>query len=571
MSSLTMRYVGGDRLTEAEKALQRLFDQTPAIAVQAYDPKRRVVYWNKASESLYGYSESEALGRRLEDLIIPPEMTVMVAKAHEEWLTHGTPIPAAELLLKRKDGSRVPVFSSHVMIERADGEFEMYCIDIDLSSLKQSEAELARLAHFDSLTNLPNRAMVQMRLEHAIYRGQRHDFGVAVLLLGIDRFKNVNESFGHPVGDELLVALSRRLATRLRAGDTLARFGGDEFLVALECLNEPAEAARVAESLLRLLDAPFVLSGGQELFVGLSIGISHFPEDSDNVTMLIQHADTALHQAKSEGRGVYRYFTAELTRSAQLRVELETRLRWAIERKEFELYYQPKVDLTSERIVGCEALIRWNDAVRGLVGPTEFIPLAEETGLIVAIGEWALGAACEQLAAWHEAGFMNVSVAVNLSARQIWQSSLPTRVGDIIKRTGAPPECLELELTESMIMGQEETLAARLGELKALGVSLALDDFGTGYSSLAYLKRFPIDALKVDRSFVHDIPNDSDSNEIASAIVAMAHSLRLKVVAEGIETPAQVAFFRALGCELAQGYHYGRPMPAAAFTRLLGA
>lgn len=570
MSSLTLRYVAGDKPGEAEQALQRLFDQTPAIAVQAYDPHRRVVYWNKASESLYGYRESEAIGQRLEDLIIPPEMVAMVAIAHEEWLTKDIPIPAAELLLMRKDGSRVPVFSSHVMIERAAGERELYCIDIDLSSLKQSEAELARLAHFDSLTGLPNRAMVQMRLEHAIYRGQRHDFGVAVLLLGIDRFKNVNESFGHPVGDELLVALSRRFATRLRAGDTLARFGGDEFLVALECLNEAAEAARVAESLLRLLDAPFVLSGGQELFVGVSVGISHFPEDSDNVTMLVQHADTALHQAKAKGRGNYCFFTAELTRSAQLRVELETRLRWAIERQEFELYYQPKVDLASERIVGCEALIRWNDGARGVVGPIEFIPLAEETGLIVAIGEWALAAACEQLAAWHDAGHTDLSVAVNLSARQIWQSSLPTRVGEIIKRTGANPACLELELTESMIMGQEETLAARLHELKALGVTLALDDFGTGYSSLAYLKRFPIDALKVDRSFVRDIPNDSNSKEIASAIVAMAHSLRLKVVAEGIETREQVGFFRDHGCELAQGYHYGHPMPAEAFTGLLG-
>jgi len=485
----------------------------------------------------------------------------------------GPPIPAAELMLMHKSRSRVSVFSSHVMVARPSGEREMYCIDIDLSSLRRSEAELARLAHFDSLTNLPNRAMAQIRIEHALDRARRHDFGVAVLLLGIDRFKNVNESFGHPVGDELLVVLSTRFARRLRAGDTLARFGGDEFLVVLECLDEPAEAARVADALLRQLDEPFVLSGGQQLFVGMSIGISYFPDDSNDVTMLLQHADTALHQAKAAGRGTYRFFTAELTRAAQVRMELETRLRWAIERQEFELYYQPKVDLASQRVVGCEALIRWNDETCGLVGPDGFIPIAEETGLIVAIGEWALHAACEQLVDWQEAGHLELSVAVNLSARQMWQSSLPARVEDIIKRTGVRAASLELELTESMIMGQEETLAARMHELKALGVSLALDDFGTGYSSLSYLKRFPIDVLKIDlkidRSFVRDIPGDNDSNEIAAAIIAMAHSLRLKVVAEGIETPEQVGFFRAHGCRLAQGYLFGHPMKADAFSRLL--
>nr|MBL8456580.1 EAL domain-containing protein [Zoogloeaceae bacterium] len=567
--SLTVRYIDGDKVLEAEQALRRIFDNTPAIAVQAYDADRRVVYWNRASEDLYGYAAAEAIGCRLEELIIPPELTEIVVAAHEAWLGGGPPIPAAELMLMHKNRSRVSVFSSHVMVARPSGEREMYCIDIDLSSLRRSEAELARLAHFDSLTNLPNRAMAQIRIEHALDRARRHDFGVAVLLLGIDRFKNVNESFGHPVGDELLVVLSTRFARRLRAGDTLARFGGDEFLVVLECLDEPAEAARVADALLRQLDEPFVLSGGQQLFVGMSIGISYFPDDSNDVTMLLQHADTALHQAKAAGRGTYRFFTAELTRAAQVRMELETRLRWAIEREEFELYYQPKVDLASQRVVGCEALIRWNDETCGLVGPDGFIPIAEETGLIVAIGEWALHAACEQLVDWHEAGHLELSVAVNLSARQMWQSSLPARVEDIIKRTGVRAASLELELTESMIMGQEETLAARMHELKALGVSLALDDFGTGYSSLSYLKRFPIDVLKIDRSFVRDIPGDNDSNEIAAAIIAMAHSLRLKVVAEGIETPEQVGFFRAHGCRLAQGYLFGHPMKADAFSRLL--
>lgn len=571
MTAFKVRYIDGDRIVDGDSALQLLFDHTPAISVQGYNRDRQVIYWNKASEVLYGYTAIEALGRQLEDLIIPDEMREFVIAAQQAWVKGGPAIPAAELSLRRKDGSRVLVFSSHVMIEGADGEREMYCIDVDLTSLKRSEAELARLAHFDTLTGLPNRMMAQMRLQHAIDRGQRHHFGVSVLLIGIDRFKGVNESFGHHVGDELLVAIAHRFAQRLRVSDTLARFGGDEFLVALESIAEPSEAARVAQSLIDMLAEPFVLSGGQTVFVAVSIGISHFPADADNVAMIVQHADTALHRAKADGRGRYFFFTAELAAAARARLQTETRLRWALERNEFVLYYQPKVELGSGRIVGAEALLRWHDGERGLIGPAEFIPIAEETGLIVAIGEWALRAACAQLVRWHEAGHDILTLAVNLSARQIWQTDLPARVAGILTETGAPPEHIELELTESMLMGQEDVIAERLHTLKRLGVSIALDDFGTGYSSLAYLQRFPIDVLKVDRGFVKDIPTNTDSMEITSAIIAMAKSLRLKVVAEGVEAEEQAAFLLSHGCRLAQGYHFGRPMPAESFLHLVEA
>ena len=533
------------------------------------DLEPRIVAVNRAYTEITGYSEVESLGRNPnlirsghQDASFYSEMwQSLTDKGHWQ----------GEIWNRRKSGEVYPQWLTISTVRDDHGEPRNYVgVMTDISQLKRSEAELERLAHYDPLTQLPNRALVRLRLEHAIDQAGRNDHSIAVLFVDLDRFKNVNDSFGHPVGDELLVAIAQRLKSRLRSEDTLARLGGDEFLLVLEHVHEPSEAGQVAQTLINLLDDPFVLSGGQEVYIGSSVGISLYPQDSRSTTELIQHADAAMYQAKAHGRNTYRFFTAELSIAAHRRVQLETRLRRALERDEFRLYYQPKVDVETGRIVGCEALLRWQDPEHGLVPPADFIPVAEETGLIVGLGEWALRTACEQAQAWRRAGLPPLTMAVNLSARQLWQPELPHRIGEIIAQTGFPPEWLELELTESMIMGQEALAAERLASLKALGLRLAIDDFGTGYSSLAYLKRFPIDVLKIDRSFVDDIPQDVNDMEIASAIVAMARALRIEVVAEGVETAAQLAFLREQRCAMYQGFLFSEPVPADAFARLPG-
>lgn len=575
----TAQRKAANKLVESERRFRALFERTPSIAVQGYDRERRVIYWNRASEEMYGFSAEEAVSRRLEDLIIPAPMREGVVSAIEAWLgDRSRPVEAGELTLKRKDGSPTHVFSSHVLLDGPGGEPELYCIDVDLnrqkqaaSELERSEAQLQQLAHYDPLTGLPNRTLALILLEQALNHARRHGHGVGVLFVDLDRFKNINDSFGHPVGDELLKQIAKRLATRVRAEDTLARLGGDEFLHVLERLEDPSEAGLVAESLIALLDMPFTLSGGQEVYVGTSVGISIFPRDSDTPVGLIQHADAALYKAKEDGRKTFSYFTAELGVAAQKRIELETRLRRAVEREEFILHYQPKLAVDGGRIIGCEALLRWLSPDLGLVQPSDFIPVAEETGLIEAIGEWVLRKACRQAVQWSRHGLPELDVAVNLSARQLWQAELPVRIAGILHETGLDPNRLELELTESVIMGQETLAAERFGQLKSLGVKLAIDDFGTGYSSLAYLKRFPIDVLKIDRSFVRDIPDDANDMAIAAAIVAMARALRLTVVAEGVETLAQLAFLAEKACYAYQGYLFSPPVPAEDFERLLAA
>ena len=441
----------------------------------------------------------------------------------------------------------------------------------NVSERKRSEAELHHLAHHDPLTGLPNRLLLHTRLDYAVERARRSRTIGAVLFLDLDRFKVINDSLGHPAGDELLQQVAHRLRLRLREADTLARVGGDEFVAIVEDLPSVGDAAHMARELIDQVKAPFRLGGGETVYVGCSVGISVFPDDGGDADVLIQHADTALYRAKDDGRDHFSFYTSAQTAVINHRRALEGALRDAVDNGEFELHYQPLVSLADGRAVGSEALIRWRKPGEGLVPPAEFIPLAEETGLIVPMGDWVLREACGQMKRWIDAGFDLDTIAVNLSPRQFRHADLNRRIEAILAETGLPARHLELEITEGAIMENGDDAAARLGALRRLGVRLAIDDFGTGYSSLAYLKRFPLDKLKIDQSFVRDIPGDAADREIASTIVAMARNLKLRVLAEGIETRSQFDFLVGLRCDVGQGYLFSRPLPGGAFALWLGA
>jgi diguanylate cyclase (GGDEF)-like protein len=435
--------------------------------------------------------------------------------------------------------------------------------------LKQKESELKYLALHDSLTGLPNRLLLVSRLQQAVDR-TRHDGGRgAFLFLDLDHFKNVNESLGHVAGDELLQLVATRLQRRLGDGEVLARMGGDEFVVLLESVREPQAAAQFAQVLIEALKEAFVLAGGQEVYIGTSIGICIFPDDSCSVDQIIRNADAALYQAKGAGRGGFRFYTEALTVAANERVEMESALRRGLERGEFTLHYQPLVTMADCRIVGVEALVRWRPPGGEMIAAARFVPVAEETGLIIPLGEWVLREACAQMKAWLDDGRTLDTMAVNLSPHQFGRPNLHETIGNILAETGLPAHFLELEITEGSLMESGFDVERKLNALKALGVRLAIDDFGTGYSSLAYLKRFPVDKLKVDQSFVRDIPDSRAGMEITAAVVGLGRALNLEVLAEGVETEVQLAHLRELGCDTAQGYLFARPMPAAEINDLL--
>jgi diguanylate cyclase (GGDEF)-like protein len=406
-------------------------------------------------------------------------------------------------------------------------------------------------------------------MEHAMKVALRDGKIMALLMIDLDRFKEVNDSFGHLAGDELLQQVAKQLSYRLRSVDTLCRLGGDEFTVLLEEVSHSEDAARVANDIITALSEPWLLSNGKEVRIGASIGISLFPEHGATPVELLQQADTALYQAKAEGRARFKYFSEDLTRSARARMDLEVRLRRAIDKGELRVYYQPQVNVSTGRIVGAEALIRWQDPDEGLIPPLRFISVAEETGLITSIGNWILKETCFQGKRWIDAGLQPLTLAVNVSPHQFLHSNIEEIMAETLAETGFPANRLELELTESALMQRENKAIQVLNSLHALGVRLAIDDFGTGYSSLAYLKLFPLDVLKIDKSFIDDIPHLRDDMEIAATIVAMAHTLRLKVLAEGVETEAQLAFLQAQGCDLYQGYLSSPPVPAEEFEKLL--
>jgi len=431
----------------------------------------------------------------------------------------------------------------------------------------RKQESLYRLAHYDVLTGLPNRLLFFDRLQQALSQASRHGTLLGVMLLDLDRFKAINDSFGHTAGDALLQSVSRRISACIRDGDTVARLGGDEFTLLLQDIRQAHHAALVAQKIIEALQQPFLFNG-YEVVVNTSIGIALYPHCQDAET-LIKHADTAMYKAKEEGGNGYRFYTDEMSNADMRRLSLEAQLRKAIERDELVLHYQPQAEIVSGRLLGAEALLRWQHPEHGLIPPGEFIPLAEETGLIVPIGEWVLHAACAQNRAWQHAGLAPLRVAVNVSWRQFQRLDLLETIYKILEDTGLDSRYLEIELTEGVLM--QDTVAAlqTLHTLNAMGVLISIDDFGTGYSSLSYLKRFPIDMLKIDRSFVQDITTDPDDTAIVQAVIAMSHSLGIKVIAEGVETREQLDFLRRHQCDAVQGYCLSRPLPAEAFAQFL--
>jgi diguanylate cyclase (GGDEF)-like protein/PAS domain S-box-containing protein len=522
---------------------------------------------NPAFCEITGYKESEIIHQHLEKL---------KSKRHNQecfeelWKkVRNTGSWRGEVWNQRKNGEVYPTWMTiSCVLDEYDNILHYVAVFSDITSIKQSQSQLEHLAHHDSLTNLPNRLLFEDRLQHAISQSKRHERQLAVLFLDLDRFKNINDTLGHAVGDELLQEVAKRLQHILRDGDTAARLGGDEFTVLVENLEDPSQAAVVASKIQENFKTPYKIAG-RELHITTSIGISIYPEDGQTVADLTKNADAAMYQAKEQGRNNYRYYTSELTRTAFERLLLETELRSALQKGQLLLYYQPQISLKDGQMTGAEAVLRWHHPRLGIIPPARFIPLAEESGLIHEIGHWVLREACEQTRYLYRQDLFQGRMALNLSVRQIMQTDLILRFEQIIDESGCPPDMLQLEVTEGIFMGQMQHSVPVLDVFKKLGVSIAIDDFGTGYSSLSYLKQLPIDKLKIDRSFIRDLPHDSDAIAITQAIIALGKNLGLHIIAEGVETLAQQALLQKMGCEEGQGYLYSPPVPANAFEEML--
>jgi diguanylate cyclase (GGDEF)-like protein/PAS domain S-box-containing protein len=522
--------------------------------------------FSRSAEQIFDYNRDEVLGRDISVLLTAgPSADLNVLSLITEQLIVA-PAPR-ELFGRRRSGEMIPVEVIVTRLEQ-DGPARFVVTLRDITIRRQTEETLRSLAYLDPLTGLPNRLLFHDRVGQAVERARRSRQMLTVMLIDLDRFKLINDSLGLEAGDQVLRTTGERMVAALRRSDTVARLGGDEFMVLLSTTANAEAAARVAQ---KLQDAmrPALDVGGHELSVTASLGIALFPYDGDDADTLIKNADTALSRSKEQGRNSYQFYTNDMNAMAFERLMLESRLRKALEQGELVIYYQPQVSLVTGRIVGAEALIRWFHPDLGMVPPGEFIPLAEETGLIVPIGDWVLRTACAEARRWQELGFRDLRVAVNISARQFQQNELVDTVSGALRDTGLAAAQLELELTESVIMRNAAETGRRLRALAALGVQLAVDDFGTGYSSLAYLRDFPIRSLKIDRSFVRDMDRDPRSTTITHAVMALASSLQLKAVAEGVETPEQLALLRRSGCEEMQGYLFARPLPADDFLALL--
>lgn len=520
---------------------------------------------NDAFLKILGYTREDLMSERIHWRDITPlEHQATSEWAIEEFKRHGTATYEKEYI--RKDGRRVPVLIGITQLAGSDNEGAAFVLD--LTERKQAEEKVSYLANYDALTGMPNRVLFQDRVKQTIALAHRNNLQVAVLFIDLDYFKHINDSLGHQVGDQLLRMVAVRLQNCVREGDTVARQGGDEFALSLPLHNGSTDAAMVAQKALDALDKVFVVEG-HELHVSASIGISLYPDDGHDVESLMRAADTAMYAAKEKGRSNFQFFTSALNKAAHRRLSLTNALRQALVRDEFALYYQPQVDMQSGLIYSAEALLRWRPSGNAAIAPNEFIAVAEETGLILPIGEWALRQACRQLRLWHELGYREMLMAVNLSPRQFFQPNFQNMIKHILDETGVPAERLDLEITENILMQRSEDNVATLNRLSGMGIKLSVDDFGTGYSSLAYLQRFPVDALKIDRSFVSGIGQDSNRTALVTAIISMAQSLRLNVLAEGVETSEQINFLQAHGCPSAQGYYYSEPVSAEAFTEML--
>ncbi|MEP1445054.1 MAG: EAL domain-containing protein [Paraglaciecola sp.] len=673
-SMLTHPYVIND-------SLHQLFEAVSAISVQGYDEQRRVIYWNKASELLYGFSKEEATGQKIEDLIIPKPMQRHVIAAHSDWVKNGVEIPASEITLRNKSNQDITVFSSHVMFTNQYNTKQMYCIDVDLTDVRQAQAHAllkdnmletifeaipdlyflmdengkildyhasnpqnlyvppnqlvgeniahllpeevaekfktnfaklsqqkgivtfeysldlphglvyfeARINHlsqynqvvaiirditeqyqsaevirhqayFDTLTSLPNRFLALERLSQMLIEAERNNQKAAVFFLDIDDFKKINDTLGHEVGDKLLIKTAARLQKVLRKEDTVGRLGGDEFIVLLRGLNAENSALAVAENLLDTFREPFKIDG-RELILTTSIGIAMYPENGHSASDILRNADTAMYQAKALGRNTFSFFTAEMNLIMQRRLEIEEQMRGALERNEFEIHYQPQLDTKTQTVIGAEALLRWHNSVLGNITPDEFIPIAEHTGLIVPIGKYVIEQALSFLNEWQNRQQQSYTISVNLSPRQFRDKQFISFIKQALIAANIRPESLDLEITEGVLMRAQSYIQEALVDINNLGIKLAMDDFGTGYSSISYLRQYPFDELKIDRSFIQGIAHNKADSDLVKATIAMSHSLGLTVVAEGVETEEQLRLLNALECNFVQGYYYSKPLP----------
>ncbi len=571
------------QIEQSEQWYRLLVNTSPDI-IYTLDAKGAFTFVNDSIQRALGYSPAELIGKDYLLLVPPGELENARYRLNER-RTGERATRNYELQLKRKEdlltGLSERTSQDIVVVElssmgmyrsRDDGTKEFlgsYGVARDISERKQAEATIAFQAYHDLLTGLPNRALFKDRLGQAIVHAKRHGQTLATLFLDMDRFKVVNDTLGHLVGDGLLQAVAQRLRGSLREGDTLSRIGGDEFMLLLPHIRNRDNAAFIAQKILASLKQPFHIEG-HEIFVGISIGIAVFPDDGDTIETLVKHADIAMYHAKDSGRNDYKFFTHDLQKSFTGRLAVENEMRHALEKGQFEVYYQPQVSIQDQRIRGMEALIRWNHPTRGIVPPSEFIPIAEESGLIAPISEWVLDAACRQASLWRASEMPPITMAVNLSARQIEHPQFVDKFTQCLKEHGMGGPGLEIEITESTLMRDMDGSIEKLRRLADVGVEIAIDDFGTGYSSLSYLKKLPIHSLKIDRSFIHDINGHmNNGSTIVAGIAAMAKGLHLNVVAEGVETRAQLDYIIDLGCDAYQGFLFSRPVTVGKATEIL--
>ena len=554
-------------LRQSEQLFQVAFRASPLAASIARLDDGVFVEVNARYEAVFGWTRDEMIGHSALVLGLWPD-----PETRQRWIDElgktGTVVNYEATLLNRDGQPRQTSFSAEII--RIDDVPHILAYAQDVTERKATEARIEYLAHHDPLTGLPNRVLFRDRFEVASARAAREGGKVALLFIDLDHFKSVNDTLGHPVGDDLLRVVAQRLREHLRDSDTVSRLGGDEFLIALPDIEDAEAAGQVARKIVQALRAPLRIDG-HDLVLTSSIGIAMWPDDGEGFDLLLQRADTAMYEAKDAGRDMHRFFTPERGAEAMERLQLRSALVQALDKREFLLHYQPQIDLASRRVVGVEALLRWNRGGQDMIAPGRFITVAEEAGLIVPIGDWVLQEACAQAMRWQAQGLGARVVAVNLSAVQFRRGDLEGSVRHALASSGLDPALLELELTESLLLDDAEFVLGAMRRLKTLGLRLSIDDFGTGYSSLAYLKRFAVDKLKIDQSFVRDIVSDADNAAIVRAIISMAHSLKLEVIAEGVETEDAARWLQTHRCDEVQGYYYARPMPAEELAPWLAA
>ncbi|MCE1225700.1 MAG: EAL domain-containing protein [Geobacteraceae bacterium] len=552
-------------LRQSEERYRMLVEHQSDLVVRV-DTDGRLQFASPSFCMMFGIDEEQLVGRELCP-IINISGQGMMKEAMKRLDCYPKPC-YYEINSQTLDGPRWIGWAMKGVVDEKGRIEAIVGIGRDITDRKKAEKEILQLAHYDTLTGLPNRSLLHDRLSQAISLSSRNGSSLAVLFLDLDRFKHVNDAFGHQIGDLLLQEVSRRLNSCVRATDTVARIGGDEFVLILNSLVKCSQAGSVASKIVNAMSHPFQL-GGHELYSGVSIGVALFPSDGTDVDTLLKHADIAMYQAKECGRGTFKFFSPDHNEKMVQRMQLEQALRRAIEHQELFLDYQPQIDNTTGAITGVEALVRWNHPQLGLLLPGLFIGIAEDTGLIIPLGEWVLRTACHQARAWQKAGYRQLRMAVNISPRQFQQRGLMPMIDEILQETGCDPKGLELELTETTLMDNPDEAAALLKALKRRGISLAIDDFGTGYSSLSHLKHFPIDRLKIDRSFINDLTRSPEDSAIVEAIIAMAHRLHLEAVAEGVEHIDQCTLLHNWGCTTSQGFLFSHPLPAQNITGLL--